>query len=145
MSTVQPPADGGPGTVRKQESPPVSELIKQASEQVSVLVRQEIRLAAAEMKDKGRYAGLGAGLLGAAALVALYGAAALLAAVIAALTLVMPAWVAALIAAVVLLAVAAVLGLTGRTQVTHAMPPLPEQAIDSTRQDVTEIKERARR
>ncbi|MGI5290946.1 phage holin family protein [Nonomuraea polychroma] len=145
MSTVQRSADGRHGPVRSKEPPSVSELIEQASEQVSVLVRQEIRLAVAEVKDKGRHAGLGAGLLGVAGLVAFYGAAALVAAMIAALALVMPAWAAALIAAVVLLAVAAALGLTGRTQVTRAMPPLPEQAIDSTRQDVTEIKERARR
>ncbi|WP_113702004.1 phage holin family protein [Nonomuraea lactucae] len=140
---MQPPADGRPGAGRGEQPPPVGELIKQATEQVSALVRQEIRLAVAELK--GRHAGRGAVLLGAAGLGALYGAAALLAAVIAALALFMPAWTAALIAAVVLLAVAAVLGLTGRRQVTHAMPPLPEQAIDSTRQDVTEMKERARR
>ncbi|WP_188193734.1 phage holin family protein [Nonomuraea sp. SYSU D8015] len=145
MSTVQRPADGRPEAGRRQEMPSAGELIKQASEQVSVLVRQEIRLAVAEVKDKGRDAGLGTGLLGAAGMVALYGAAALVAAMIAALALVMPAWTAALIAAVVLLAVAAVLGLTGRKKVAHAMPPLPEQAIDSTRQDVTQIRESARR
>jgi Flp pilus assembly protein TadB len=145
MSTVQRPADGRPGAGRREEPPSVGELIKEASEQVSVLVRQEIRLAVAEVKDKGRHAGLGAGLLGAAGVITLYGAAALVAAMVAAWALVLPAWTAALIIAVVLLAVAAVLGLTGRKKIARAMPPLPEQAIDSTRQDMTEIRESARR
>lgn len=121
------------------------ELIKQASAQLSELVRAEMRLAVAEIKDKGKHARVGAGLYGGAGVVALYGAGALLAAVVAALDLAMPLWAAALIVGVVLLVVAAVLGWTGRKQVSQAVPPVPEQAAASTRQDVTEIKERARR
>src|SRR5215212_6666315 len=79
------------------ETEGTGELIKQASEQITTLVRAEMRLALAEMKDKGKHAGVGAGLFGGAGLVALYGAGALIVAVIAALDLVMPLWAAALI------------------------------------------------
>ncbi|MEO5877674.1 MAG: phage holin family protein [Streptosporangiaceae bacterium] len=127
------------------ETESTGELIKHASQQISELVRAELRLAAAEMKDKGKHAGVGAGLFGGAGLVALYGAAALLVAVAAALALVMPVWAAALIVAAVLFGVAAVLGLTGRRQLGQATPPLPEEAIESVEKDISEIKERAHR
>ena len=118
------------------------ELVKQASQQISELVRGELRLAAAEVKDKGTRAGKGAGVLGGAGLVAGYGVAALLAAVIAALSLVLPVWAAALIVAAVLLAVAAGMAIAGRGKVTDAMPPTPDEAIDSAKQDVAEIRKR---
>lgn len=137
MSTARPPAGGS--------EPSVSELLKQATERIPQLVRAEMRLAAAEMKDKGRHAGFGAGLFGGSGLVALYGVGALLAGGIAALALVLPVWAAALIVGAVLLVVAGVLGLMGSRQVGQANPPVPEQAIESTHQDVTEIKEKARR
>jgi hypothetical protein len=127
------------------ETEGTGELIKQASEQITTLVRSEMRLALAEMKDKGRHAGKGAGLFGGAGLVALFGAGALVAAVIAALDLAMPLWAAALIVGVVLLAVAGVLGLTGRKQLGQAAPPKPERTIKSVEQDITEIKERVHR
>jgi hypothetical protein len=127
------------------ETEGTGELIRQASEQISTLVRTEMRLALAEMKDKGRHAGRGAGLFGGAGLVALYGTAALIVAVTAALDLVMPLWAAALIVGAVLLAVAGVLGLTGRKQFVQAVPPMPARAIESVEQDITEIKERAHR
>jgi len=121
------------------------ELVKQLSEQVSRLVRDELRLAQLEAVQKGRRAGVGVGLLGGAGLVALFGVAALLAAVTAALALAVPAWAAALIVGVLLLAVAAVLGLRGKRQVSGAVPPVPGQAVDSVKADIQEIKERARR
>lgn len=123
----------------------VAELVKQASQQITELLRQELRLAVAEMKDKGRRAGIGAGLFGGAAVIALYGAGAVLFAIIAALALVLPVWASALIVGGVLLIVAAVLGLTGRRQVARAVPPVPDQALDSAKQDVSEITERAHR
>ncbi|MFD0684458.1 phage holin family protein [Actinomadura fibrosa] len=137
MSTQRAPGSGS--------EPGVGELVKQAAEQIPQLVRAEMRLAVAEMKDKGRHAGKGAGLFGGAGLVALYGAGALVAAAIAALALALPVWAAALIVGAVLLAVAAVLGVLGRGQVRQAGSPVPEQAIESIQQDVTEIKESARR
>jgi uncharacterized membrane protein YqjE len=123
----------------------VGELVSRATQQLSDLVRAELRLAVAELKDKGKHAGTGAGLFGAAGLVALFGAAALVTAVIAVLALVMPVWVSALIVGVVLLAVAGVLALMGRGQTKRAVPPVPEGAMESTRQDVAEIKGRAHR
>jgi Flp pilus assembly protein TadB len=139
------------GSDQVKSAPPVAselgtgELIKQASQQMSELVRAELRLAATEMKDKGRQTGVGAGLLGGASLTALYGVGAGLAAAIAALALVLPVWAAALIVAGVLFAVAAVLGLIGRKRVNRGVPPIPARALDSTKQDVIEIKERAHR
>jgi hypothetical protein len=123
----------------------VAELVKNATEQLSELVRQELRLAVAEMKDKGRHAGIGAGMFGGAALIALYGAGAVLIAAIAALALVLPVWASALIIGVALLIVAAVLALTGRNQVTRATPPLPDQTLDNAKQDVSEIAGRTHR
>jgi uncharacterized membrane protein YqjE len=144
MSTGQRP------TGDRTESRPLAaelgtaELVKQASQQITELVRGELRLAVAEVKDKGTRAGVGAGVLGGAGLVAGYGVAALLAAVIAALALVLPVWAAALIVGAVLLAVAAGLAIVGRGKVTDAMPPTPDEAIDSTKQDVAEIRKRTR-
>lgn len=127
------------------ETEGTGELISRASEQITTLVRAEMRLALAEMKDKGKHAGVGAGLFGGAGLVALYGAAALLVAVIVALDLVMPLWAAALIVGAVLLAAAGVLGLTGRKQFGQAVPPKPAKAMESVEKDITEIKERVHR
>jgi Flp pilus assembly protein TadB len=109
------------------------------------LVRAELRLAVEEIKDKGRHAGTGAGLFGGAGLIAAYGGGALVAAVIAALTLVLPVWAAALIVGAVLLIIAGILGQSGRRQFTRALPPIPEKAADSTKADIHAIKERAHR
>jgi nitrate/nitrite transporter NarK len=122
-----------------------ADLVKQASQQITDLVRAEMRMAAAEVKEKSAHAGKGAGLMGGAGLVAGYGVAALLAAAIAALALVLPVWAAALIVAAVLLAVAAVLALMGRRETARAVPPTPDRAIDSTKEDFAEIRKRARR
>ncbi|MEV0666032.1 phage holin family protein [Actinomadura luteofluorescens] len=119
------------------------ELVRQAAQQVSDLMRAEMRLAVAELKDKGRHAGTGAGLFGGAALVALYGVAVLLAAAVAAIALALPVWAAALIIGAFLLVVAGVLALMGRAQTRRATPPKPEQAMDEARLAVAELKERA--
>lgn len=124
---------------------PIGELIQQASQQTATLVRQEIRLAQAELQEKGKHAGIGAGLFGGGSLVALYGLAALITAAIAALALALPVWAAALIVAVILFAVAGALALTGKKQVDQAQPLKPEQAIDSTQRDVEEVRQRGRR
>ncbi|GAA2169612.1 phage holin family protein [Actinomadura napierensis] len=119
------------------------ELVRQATQQVSELMRAELRLAVAELKDKGRHAGTGAGMFGGAALIGLYGAAALLAAAIAAIALVLPVWAAALIIGGFLVLVAGVLGLLGTAQTKKATPAKPEQAVDEARQTVADLKERA--
>ncbi|MEU4512428.1 phage holin family protein [Nonomuraea wenchangensis] len=120
-------------------------LVSDLSEQVSRLVKDELRLARMELTAKGKRAGLGAGLFGAAGTAAFYGGAALVAAVILLLALVMPAWVAAAVVGVVLFVVAAVLGLVGKNQVQRATPPVPEETIASVKADIDMVKERAHR
>ena len=122
----------------------VSELVKQLSEQTSTLVRKELELARAEMTEKGKAAGVGAGMFGGAALVGLMAVGALTACLILALAEVMDAWLAALIVAAGYGALAGVLALTGKSKVEEAIPPLPEQTKESVRQDVEEVKERAK-
>jgi len=122
---------------------PVGELIQEASQQTAALVRKEFALAQLEMKEKGKRAGLGAGLFGGAGVVALYGGGALIAAVILVLATALEPWIAALIVAVVLFAVAGVLALTGKKQVDQATPTAPEQAIASSKRDIDEIKRKA--
>ena len=118
-----------------------AELVKTASEQIQRLVRDELKLAQAELARKGKHAGLGAGLFGAGGLIALYGVAALLTAVVLLLAYVMPAWVAAVIVGVLLLGVAGVLALVGKKQVQQATPAAPEEAVDSVKADVATVRE----
>ena len=120
--------------------PSLGALVHDMTQQMSTLVRDEIRLAQAEMTEKGKKAGRGVGLFGGAGLVALYGVAALLATVVLALALVMPAWLAALIVTVVLFAVAGVLAMQGKSNVSQAAPAKPEAAIEGLKQDVATMK-----
>jgi uncharacterized membrane protein YqjE len=118
--------------------------VKQASEQISRLIRDELRLAQAELAEKGKRAGLGAGLFGTAGVVALYGVAGVLAAVVILLAYVMPAWLAALVVGVALLLLAGVLALVGRAQVRRATPPVPERAMASVKADIDTVSEAVR-
>jgi uncharacterized membrane protein YqjE len=134
------------GTTRDQLSDhSLSELVQQLSQQTSTLVRDEIRLAQLELQEKGKRAGIGAGLFGGSGLVALYGLGALIAAVIMLIATALEPWLAALIVSVGLFALAGILALTGKKQVAEATPPAPEQAIQSAKQDVEVVKERAGR
>jgi uncharacterized membrane protein YqjE len=135
------------GTIdrRPDQQHSVGELVGQATEQLSELVRQEIRLAKEELTEKGKRAGRGGGMLGAAGAVAYVGLMGLAATGAAALSLVLPVWAAALIVTAVLFVVAAVLAKSGRSQLGRATPPMPEKALDSVKADVDEIKERAHR
>jgi uncharacterized membrane protein YqjE len=123
----------------------VSELLQQASQQTAKLVRQEVRLAQLELQEKGKRAGIGAGMFGGAGLVALYGVGAVIAAVIMLLATAVAPWLAGLIVGVALLLVAGVLALGGKKQVEQATPPTPERAVESVQQDVDEVKARAQR
>jgi hypothetical protein len=118
----------------------VGELIQQLSQQTSTLIRQEMRLATSELQQKGKRAGIGAGMFGAAGVVALYGGGALIAAAILGIGTFLEPWIAAVIVGVVLLAIAGILALTGKKQVEQAGPPVPEQAVESTKRDVDEVK-----
>jgi hypothetical protein len=139
--TVGEPAPPGGDTTDL----PIGELLKRASEQTSRLVREELHLAQLEMQQKAKHAGIGAGMLGAAGIVALFGVAVLIAFVVLLLATAMDAWLAALIVAVVLLAVAGGMALAGKQQVAEATPAKPEQAIDSVHDDIDEIKARSGR
>ena len=121
------------------------ELVKQMAEQVSVLVKDELKLAQLEMSRKGKEAGSGIGMMGGGGLIALYGVGCLIACAIIAISGQVAAWLAALIVGAALLAVAAVVALAGKSRMKKATPPMPKEAVDSIKTDVEQIKERARR
>jgi uncharacterized membrane protein YqjE len=121
------------------------ELVKMMTEQVSVLIRNELKLAQLEMTSKGKQAALGAGMFGASGIVAVYGVGCLLACVIIAVSGVVAAWLAALIVGVALLAVAGGAALLGRQRLRRAAPPVPEQAVADVKADVEEVRERTHR
>ncbi|NLU75143.1 phage holin family protein [Streptomyces sp. HNM0575] len=123
----------------------VAELVKQASEQLSEVVRSEMRLAQAEMKEKGKRAGLGGGMFGGAAIMGVLALWALVFAAIAGIAVALPVWAAALIVAGGLLLVAGVMALAGKHELGSATPPKPEQTIDSVKADVDAIREGAQR
>jgi uncharacterized membrane protein YqjE len=127
-----------------QRGRPTAELLKELSDHTTTLVRQEIELAKAELGEKGKKAGLGAGMFGGAGLFAVFAFAALTTCVIVALDSAMPLWLAALIVAVVYGAVGAVLALKGRDKVQEAGPPVPEQATESVKEDVQWAKTQAK-
>jgi uncharacterized membrane protein YqjE len=130
---------------RELDERSVSELLQQASQQTATLVRQEIRLAQVELQEKGKRAGLGAGMFGGAGIVALYAVGAIIATLIMLLATAMKPWLGGLIVAVALLALAGILALTGKKQVQQATPPTPERAMESVQEDVDQIKTRAKR
>jgi len=138
-------ADVTGGTSAGASDASTSELVRQAADQISRLVRDELALARAEMTEKGKQVGLGAGLLGGGGLVVLYGVAALLVAVVLGLAEVMPAWLAALIVALALFAAAAVMAVLGRRKVEQATPLIPKETARSIKADIDEVQERARR
>ena len=124
---------------------PIGELVQQLSEQTATLVRKELQLAQLEMQEKGKRAGIGAGLFGGAGAIAIYGLGTLIAAVVLLLATALEPWLSALIVAVGLFAVAGGAALVGKNQVQQAVPPAPEQAMASTQRDVEQVKGRAAR
>jgi uncharacterized membrane protein YqjE len=119
----------------------VSDLLQQLSQQTQTLVRDEMRLALLELQDKGKRAGIGAGLFGAGGLIALFGVGTLIAAIVLVLATAVDAWLAALIVSVALLGIAGLLALGGKKEIQQAIPPAPTEAIESTKQDVETVKE----
>ena len=117
----------------------MAELMTQLSSQTSRLVRDEMRLAQKEFVESAKHAGIGAGLFSAAGLVAVFGLGSLIAAAIAALSLALPVWAAALIVAVVLFAVAGVAGLVSKKQLDQASPT-PGLTVANVKQDIHELK-----
>jgi hypothetical protein len=127
-----------PAPVREDDR--IGALVSQLSRDVSHLVRDELQLAKAELKDKGKEAGIGLGLFGGAGTFALYGLGALVAAAICGLATAVPAWLSALIIAVVLFAIAGVAALLGKRHVSHATPPMPQQAVEGMHDDLEALK-----
>ncbi|HEY4725546.1 MAG TPA: phage holin family protein [Actinomycetota bacterium] len=134
---------GDPGDSDLRERS-IGELLKQLSEQTTRLVHQELELAKAELQQKGKQAGAGAGLFGGAGALGLAALGALTACFILALNAIMPAWLAALIVAVVYGAIAAFLALRGRDKVKQATPLVPEQTIETVKEDVEWAKTQMR-
>jgi hypothetical protein len=125
--------------------PSLGDLVKQLSEQVSVLVRDELKLAQLEMRRKGKQAGLGIGMLGGGGLIALYAAGCLLACAVIAISGAVAAWLSALIVGAALLTAAAAVALLGKGRLQKAVPPVPEEALDGVKADVEVVKEGVRR
>ncbi len=143
--TVGPGPDPGsqdPASPRELRELPIGELMKQLAEETSLLVRQELQLARAELTQQGKRAGIGIGELGGAGLVALYALGALTACFIAALALVLPVWAAALIVAAVYGAIAGVLALIGRRSLQQSLPPTPTRTERTIKEDIEWVKNR---
>jgi uncharacterized membrane protein YqjE len=122
----------------------LGELLKQLSQETTRLVHQELELAKAELTQKGKQAGAGAGLFGGAGALGLAALGALTACFILALNAVMPAWLAALIVAVVYGIIAFVLVKQGQAKIKAAGPPVPEQTIETVKEDVEWAKTQTR-
>jgi peptidoglycan/LPS O-acetylase OafA/YrhL len=145
VSTMQQPPAGTGRSAAHGTDEPVGELVRRASQQLTELVRGEMKLAQAEMEEKGRRYGKGGGLFGGAGVVGFLMLQALVAAAIAGLAVPLPVWAAALIVAAVLGVIAAVMALSGRKQIEEGAPPTPEETVRSVKADVAEIKESAKR
>jgi hypothetical protein len=122
----------------------ISELVKDLSDQSSALARKEVELAKAEMTLKAKRLGMGAGAFGGAGLAGLFALGALTVTLILALSEAMDAWLAALIVTVAYAAIAGVMALIGKNRVEEGSPPVPERAIDSTKEDVEYAKQSAK-
>jgi uncharacterized membrane protein YqjE len=141
MATQHP---GGPGDSDDLREQSIGELLKRLSEETTRLVHQELELAKAELTEKGRQAGAGAGLFGAAGAIGLLAAAALTTCFILALDAVMPAWLAALLVAVVYGVIALVVVKQGQAKMKAAGPLVPEQTIETVKEDVAWAKTQMR-
>src|SRR4051794_8051911 len=122
----------------------LGDLVQDLSRQTSTMIRQEMRLAQAELTEKGKHASKGAGMFGGAGVIALYGVGALIAAAILGLATVVEAWIAAAAVGAGLLVIAGILALTGKKEIEEATPPKPELAIESVQRDVDTVKARAK-
>jgi uncharacterized membrane protein YqjE len=123
------------------DEPTVGALVHQLSEEIPELVRSEIRLAQAEVAEKGRRVGIGLGMFSAAGLLAFFGVATLIATAVMGLAEAVPAWLSALIVGVVLLVVAAAVGLLGKHKVSDGTPLKPERAVAGVQEDIATLKE----
>jgi hypothetical protein len=133
-----------PRAVAAQDRP-TGELVKDLTEEISHLVRDELRLAQLEMTRKGKQVGLGIGLFAGSGGIAVYGLGCLIACAVIAIATVLAAWLAALIVGAALLLVAGMAALLGKGRMAKASPPVPEETIGSVKADVDEVRERTHR
>ena len=131
-------------TTTTRDDRPVKELVSELATQTSALVRQELELAKLELTEKGKKAGLGAGMFGGAGLMAIFGLGALTACAILALATAVDAWLAAAIVAVAYFVIAGVLALMGKKEAQQATPLAPQQAIETTKEDIEVTKARVK-
>jgi hypothetical protein len=141
MATRQDPPGPEPGDLRDRS---LGELLRQLSQETTQLVHQELELAKAELQHKGKQAGAGAGMFGGAGALGLAALGALTACFILALNAIMPAWLAALIVAVVYGIIVFVLVKQGQARMKRATPPVPEQTIETVKEDVEWAKTQMR-
>jgi Flp pilus assembly protein TadB len=125
---------------KQTANPSIGELMGQLSSQVSRLIRDELRLAEKEFQESAKHAGIGAGLFSVAGLLAFFGAAAVIAAAVAALSLVVSVWAAALIVGAVLFLAAGVAALIGRGQ-AQAVTPAAPRTVETVKADIQELKD----
>jgi uncharacterized membrane protein YqjE len=137
MTTHPEPVRHGAGQNQGEQ---IGALVSQVTNDLSRLVRDELELAKAELKGKGKEAGVGAGLFGGAGTLALYGVGVLITAAILGLATTLPAWLSALIVAAVLFVIATVAALLGKRHVGHATPAVPQRAVESMHEDLEALK-----
>ncbi|HEX3931338.1 MAG TPA: phage holin family protein [Nocardioides sp.] len=121
------------------DDPSLGGLLHDLTQQVPALVRSELRLAQAEMAEKGKRAGLGIAMFGAAGLLGLFGIGCVVATAVLGLAHALPDWLSALIVAVVLFGGAGIAALVGKKEVAQAVPPAPEQAIEGVKEDIAVV------
>ncbi len=121
------------------EDPSAADLVKQVTEQTQRLIRQEFALARLELSDTVKHAGIGAGMFAGAGFVAFFGVGTLIAMLVLLLATALEPWLAALIVAVALLAIAGVMGVLGKGQLKRATPAAPTQTIESVKADVEAV------
>ena len=129
-----------PDPVTEPQEASLGSLVSQLSTQLPELIRSELRLAQAEVTQKGKRAGVGIGMFSVAGLMAFFGFAVLLATFVLLLDLVLPAWAAALIVAVLLFAIAGVAAVVGKNKVQEAGPPTPDRAVSGLKKDIATVK-----
>ena len=127
-------------TSSRSTEPSLGTLVSQLSSQIPALIRSELRLAQAEVTEKGKRAGIGIGMFSAAGLLAFFGLGFLLTTVALLLALVMDGWIATLIVTVVLFAAAGVAAMLGKKKVSEAAPLTPERTIESVKEDIATVK-----
>jgi uncharacterized membrane protein YqjE len=144
----QPPvvqeANGSSGPRVDLRGEPVGDLLKQVQGEASTLVKNEVKLAKAEIGEKVKEVGVGAGMFGGAGLLAALASLAFMLCLIFALGTLMPDWLAALIVTVVFVAAAGALALMGKKRIQKAGPPVPEETVESIKQTMETVKEEAK-